>query len=84
MKTVTASEARTHLYRLLRDAEDGRTVRILRNGRVIDRIEPIPPEPMELDPKTAKKAFETTRYLRKRTEKTSVDELLSTRDEGRR
>jgi antitoxin (DNA-binding transcriptional repressor) of toxin-antitoxin stability system len=84
MKTITASEARTHLYRLLRDAENGETVRIMRNGRVIARIEPILPEPVEIDTQRVEKAREAMSELRKRIGTMSVEEIISARDEGRR
>ncbi len=80
MREIQASEAKTHLPRLLDDVERGETVIITRHGRAIARIVP------EGDRQQAQidDAMEAIRNLRRRTGRIEVDELLSARDEGRR
>jgi prevent-host-death family protein len=80
MREIQASEAKTHLPRLLDDVERGETLIITRHGRAIARIIP------ELDRQQEKvdEAMEAIRNLRKRTGRIKLDELLSARDEGRR
>jgi prevent-host-death family protein len=79
MREIQASEAKTHLPRLLDEVERGETLIITRHGRAIARIVP------ELDRQQAQidEAMEAIRALRRRTGRISVDELLSARDEGR-
>jgi prevent-host-death family protein len=80
MREIQASEAKTHLPRLLDEVERGETLIITRHGRAIARIVP------EVDQRQAKidEAMDAIRNLRGRTGRIRVDELLSARDEGRR
>ena len=80
MREIQASEAKTHLPRLLDDVERGETLIITRHGRAIARIVP------EVDRQQPKidEAMEAIRNLRRRTGRIKVGELLSARDEGRR
>ena len=80
MREIQASEARTHLPRLLDAAERGETFIITRHGRAIARIVP------EAGWQQAKidEAMEAIRSLRRRAGAVTVDEVLSARDEGRR
>jgi len=80
MREIQASEAKTHLPRLLDEVERGETLIITRHGRAIARIVP------EVDRQQTKidEAMDAIRKLRRRTGRISVDELLSARDEGRR
>ena len=80
MREIQASEAKTHLPRLLDEVERGETLIITRHGRAIARIVP------EVDGQQAKinEAVEAIRSLRLRTGRIEVDELLSARDEGRK
>ena len=80
MREIQASEAKTHLPRLLDEVERGETLIITRHGRAIARIVP------EVDRQQAKfdEAMEAIRNLRQRTGQIRVDELLSARDEGRK
>jgi len=80
MREIQASEAKTHLPRLLDEVERGETLIITRHGRAIARIVP------EVDGQQAKinEAVEAIRSLRLRTGRVEVDELLSARDEGRK
>jgi prevent-host-death family protein len=79
MRQIQASEAKTHLPRLLDEVERGETVIITRHGRAIARIVP------EVDRQQAQidEAMEAIRNLRRRTGRITADELLSARDEGR-
>jgi prevent-host-death family protein len=84
MREVQASEAKTHLPRLLDEVERGETIVITRHGRAIARIVP------EVSRRQAEiaKAVEELRALRRsiadRGEALSWDELKTFRDEGRR
>jgi prevent-host-death family protein len=80
MREIQASEAKTHLPRLLDEVERGETLIITRHGRPIARIVP------EVDRQQARidEAVKAIRNLRRRTGRIKVDELLSARDEGRR
>ena len=79
MREIQASEAKTHLPRLLDEVERGETLIITRHGRAIARIVP------EVDRQQAKidEAMEAIRNLRGG-RRIKVEELLSARDEGRR
>jgi prevent-host-death family protein len=80
MREIQASEAKTHLPRLLDEVERGETLIITRHGRAIARLVP------EMDRQQAEvdKAIEGILNLRKRTGRIRVEELLSAREEGRR
>lgn len=84
MREVQASEAKTHLPRLLDEVERGETIVITRHGRAIARIVP------EVTRRQAEiaRAVEDLRALRRsiaaRGESLSWDELKAFRDEGRR
>ena len=51
MKTVGSYEAKTHLARLLDEAEHGEVIAITRHGKVVARI--MPPEDVRPDPAEA-------------------------------
>jgi prevent-host-death family protein len=51
MKTVGSYEAKTHLSRLLDEAENGEVIAITRHGKVVARI--MPPEDVRPDPAEA-------------------------------
>lgn len=80
MREVQASEAKTHLPKLLDEVEHGETIVITRHGRPIARLVP------NIDQRQvdATKAVDAIRALRKGSGKITVEELLSMRDEGRR
>jgi prevent-host-death family protein len=80
MKTVQASEAKSRLLQLLDEVERGETVVITRHGRPIARLEP------EADRRSAEieSAIEDIRNLGRRTGRITVEDLLQSRDEGRR
>lgn len=80
MREIKASEAKTHLLRVLDEVERGETLIITRHGRRVARISPEPGVRQdEID-----RSLAAIREIRKRTGVIVVDELLSARDEGRR
>ncbi len=79
MKTFAASEAKTHLLRILDEVEQGESVRITRHGKIIARIQP----ESAFDRERVQRAMESIREIRKRTKPVSLAEILSARDEGR-
>lgn len=80
MKTISASEAKTHLPRLLGDVERGETVVITRHGRAIARIVPEALRRRE----EIEQAIASMKELGKGRGKITVEEILSARDEGRK
>lgn len=80
MRTIQASEAKTHLPQLLDDVERGATLVITRRGRAIARL--VPEErnrQAEID-----KAIEGIKELRRQTRGMTLKEILSARNEGRK
>ena len=78
MREVQASEAKTHLPRLLDDVEHGETIIITRHGRPIARL--VPDDAVRKA--EAVKAVEAIRAFRKRVGKMPLQELLDARHEG--
>lgn len=80
MREVQASDAKTHLPRLLSDVERGETIVITRHGRPIARIVP------EADGRKAqwRKLKGEIDAFRKTMPRLTVAEILSARDEGRK
>ncbi len=79
MREIQASEAKTHLPRLLDDVERGETLIITRHGRRIARIIPeTGREQEQID-----EALEKIRQLRRHTGTIAIEDILSARDEGR-
>jgi prevent-host-death family protein len=83
MKTIQASEAKTHFLRILDKVEKGESVTVSRHGKPIARIVPIPPSDDERRERI-ERAMANIREIRKRTKPVSIEEILSARDEGRR
>jgi prevent-host-death family protein len=79
MREVQASEAKTHLPKLLDAVERGETIIITRHGRAVARL-----SPENADRETVARALENLRKLGKRTGKVTVEDILEWRDEGRR
>jgi len=79
MREIQASEAKTHLLRLLDDVERGETLVLTRHGRRIARIIP------EADRRQEEidQALASIAALRSGTGRVAVAELLSAREEGR-
>ncbi len=80
MREIQASEAKTHLPRLLDEVERGETLVITRHGKPIARIIPEKSRRQE----EIDRAMAAIQELRKHTGKVTVAELLSARDEGRK
>lgn len=80
MKSIQASEAKTHFLRILDDVERGESFAITRHGREVALISPRP----ERNAERTKQAFANIRALRNQILPMTVEEILSARDEGRR
>lgn len=80
MRTIQASEAKTHLPQLLDDVERGATLIITRHGRPIARLVPEESERQaEID-----EAIREINEWRRHAPRMTVKEILSARDEGRK
>ena len=80
MREIQASEAKTHLPRLLDAVERGETLIITRHGRAIARLVPEAARRQgEIE-----QAIEGMRALGKRIGTIALDDLLSARHEGHR
>lgn len=80
MREIQASDAKARLPQLLDEVERGETLIITRHGRAIARIVPeLNRRQQEID-----RALASIRELRKRTSKTTLREIWSARDEGRK
>ena len=78
MREIQASEAKTHLPRLLDAVERGETIVITRHGRAIARIVPEALRRQdEIDG-----AIDAIKALRRRTGRIAREDLLSARHEG--
>ena len=75
MREISASEAKTHLPRLLGDVERGETIIITRHGRPIARLVP---EDARRQEETAKALAELD-VLRKTMPRLTLEEILSAR-----
>lgn len=80
MREIQASDAKTHLPRLLSDVERGETIVITRHGRPIARLAPVEDARAS---RIAKLKAEISEF-RKSMPRLSVEDILSARDEGRR
>ena len=80
MRTVQASEAKTHLPQLLDDVERGATLIITRHGRAIARLVP----ESAAGQAGISDAIARIQARRRSNPHVSVEEILSMRDEGRR
>jgi prevent-host-death family protein len=78
MREISASEAKTHLLRLLDDVERGETLGLTRHGRRIARIVP----ESDCRQEEIDGALGIIRSLRGENGRVAVAELLSARDEG--
>lgn len=80
MRTIQASEAKTHFSRLLDEVERGETVAITRHGQVVATIAPV----LDLGRQRALQAAAEIRAAGRKRGRISVKEILSARDEGRK
>lgn len=79
MRQIQASEAKTHLLRLLDDVEKGETIAITRHGKVIAQIVPDQTRQAADVAKIFAKLDEQRKLVRG---KTTLEEILSWRHEG--
>jgi prevent-host-death family protein len=79
MRTIQASEAKTHLLQILDDVERGESVIVTRHGKEVALISP----KAQMDRERVQRAIDGMRALRQRIGKVSLEEILSMRDEGR-
>jgi prevent-host-death family protein len=80
MSTFSASEAKTHLPRLLRAAARGETVLITRQGKPVAQLGPL----QERRREEILQAIERMKRARAQRPKVTVEEILAWRDEGRK
>ncbi len=78
MREIQASEAKTHLPKLLDQVEQGETLVITRHGRPVARL--VPNE--EQRRAEIGKAIDEIQKLRENSGSVTVDELLAFRHEG--
>jgi prevent-host-death family protein len=80
MREIQASEAKTHLPKLLDAVERGETIIITRHGRAVARLSP------EATYRQAEieEAMAEMRSIRRGKPSVSIDEILAWRDEGRK
>ena len=80
MREIKASDAKTHLLRLLDAVEQGESIVITRRGQAIARLVP------EVDRRQADidRAIADIEEVRSRLPTVTVDEILAWRDEGRK
>ena len=79
-REVQASEAKTHLPRLLDEVERGETIVITRHGRAIARLVP----EKQLWQKEIDEAIDDIKELGKTTGTVTVEEILAWRHAGHR
>ncbi len=80
MRIVQALDAEAQLPGLFDDVERGETVLVIRDGKAIARI--VPEVARRQD--EVERGIEMIKSVRQHTARTTVDEILSARDEGRR
>lgn len=80
MRLIQASEAKTHLPRLLDEVERGETLVITRHGRAIARIVPESGQRRE----EIGRAIADITALRRKAGRATTPEILAARDEGRK
>jgi prevent-host-death family protein len=78
MSTVSAYEAKTHLPRLLRAAEQGETVIITRHGKPVAQLGPVQDRRCE----DVLEVIERMKRARAKRAKVTVEEILAWRHEG--
>ena len=79
IRTVQASEAKTHFLRILDEVERGESVIVTRHGKTVARISP----EKAFDRERFQRARKDMEALRQKIGKLSIEEILSARDEGR-
>ncbi|MEO3998237.1 type II toxin-antitoxin system prevent-host-death family antitoxin [Mesorhizobium sp. CAU 1732] len=82
MRTLSASDAKSHFSELLADVERGETVELTRHGRVVAKIVPITATDREEKRRAAIDWILDNKRQGRRTGIT-IEEIVSARDEGR-
>lgn len=80
MQTFVADEAGEGFLRILDEVRQGQTVLIEVDGRTVARLSP----EEEFDCRSVEEAMASILKIRERTKPVSLEELLASRDEGRR
>lgn len=80
MREVQASDAKTHLPKLLDAVERGESIIITRHGRAIARLSP----EMRHRETEIEQAMKSMRAIRQKKKPISIDEVLAWRSEGRK
>lgn len=78
MREIQASDAKTHLPRLLTEVERGETIAITRHGKRIARIVPKTDQRCE----TVERVFAEIDAFRKTMPPLSIEDILSAQHEG--
>jgi antitoxin (DNA-binding transcriptional repressor) of toxin-antitoxin stability system len=79
MKEIPASEAAVKLFELLDEVEQGTTIAMTRDGKVVAHI-----APYERDqPRMGRQAIQGIRELRNHTKAVTAEELIAWKNEGR-
>jgi antitoxin (DNA-binding transcriptional repressor) of toxin-antitoxin stability system len=84
MQTIPISEAETDFRDLLQKVEHGETVLIERDGRPIVCMSPSFQGEAQINSEKVRQAIAGMEKIRKRTKPVSLEEIFSSRDEGRR
>jgi prevent-host-death family protein len=80
MREIQSSDVKARLPEYLDAVERGETIVVTRHGKPVAHLVPAP----SADNDRVLRAIEGIRELRKKTKKTSVDEILAWRHEGHR
>ncbi len=80
MREVQASEAKTHLLRLLDEIERGEAIAITRHGRPVAHLVPVAGR----DVGRTRQALAGIVALRTKTKPMTTAEIIAARDDGRR
>jgi len=80
MRIVAASEAQSDFSRILDDVEQGESLLISRNGKVIACLDPEPI--LDVDPKRLQRKLWARHDLEKWVTKLSLEEMFSARDQS--
>jgi antitoxin (DNA-binding transcriptional repressor) of toxin-antitoxin stability system len=80
MQTIQESEAEANFSQVLEQVRQGETVLIARGEQLVARVTP----EVEIDREKVLAAMAGIRELRKRVKPSTIEEILSARDEGRR
>lgn len=80
MRTVQASEAKTHFLTILNAVERGETIAITRHGKPIARLIP----DIQIDHSRIERAMKEIEALRRQVGRMSIEEIIAAKNEGRK